>query len=135
MSANSSSVGASVGGVGVCLSSCSRDVIAEDVHAFTFSIGILILLSLYITFILAGEMLCTFVTSSKNSAPKIAWRLLSLVVTIKWVQNVVGITLSGDKLKFRCVVPVIAFVLLPVAVDNLIVVGVIFMLSLSATDS
>ena len=123
MSADGSSGGVSV--EGFCLSSCSRDVIAEDVQAFTFSIGILILLLLNITFILAGEMLCTFVTSSKNSAPKIAWRLLSLVVTIKWVQNVVGITLSGDKLKFRCVVPVMAFVLLPVAVDNLIVVGVI----------
>ncbi len=54
---------------------------------------------------------------------------MSLVVTIKWVQNVVGITLSGDKLKFRCVVPVMAFVLLPVAVDNLIVVGVIAIFS------
>jgi hypothetical protein len=54
---------------------------------------------------------------------------------MKWVQNVVGITLSGDKLKIKCVVPVIAFVLLPVAVDNLIVVGVISMLSFSATDS
>ncbi len=107
----------------------------DDVHAFTFSIGIFILLLLNITFILAGEMLCTFVTSSKNSAPRIAWRLLSLVVTIKWVQNVVGITLSGDKLKFRCVVPVMAFVLLPVAVDNLIVVGVTSILSFSATDS
>jgi hypothetical protein len=70
MSANSSSVGVSV--VGVCLYSCSRDVIADDVHAFTFSIGILILLLLYITFILAGEILCTFVISNKNSAPKIA---------------------------------------------------------------
>ncbi len=70
MSFNSSSVGASV--EGVCLSSCSRDVIAEDVHAFTFSIGILILLLLYITFILAGEILCTFVISNKNSAPSIA---------------------------------------------------------------
>ncbi len=38
--------------------------------------------------------------------------------------DVVGIILSGDKLKFKCVVPVIAFVLLPVAVDSLIVVGV-----------
>ena len=133
MSANSSSVEVSV--EGVCLSSCSRDVIADDVFALTFSIGILILLLLNITFILAGEMLCTFVISSKNSAPKIAWRLLSLVVTIKWVQNVVGITLSGDKLKFRGVVPVMAFVLLPVAVDNRIVVGVIFMLSFPATDS
>ena len=65
-------MGASVGGVGVCLSSCSRDVIAEDAQAFTFSIGILILLLLYITFILAGEILCTFVMSNKNSAPKIA---------------------------------------------------------------
>ncbi len=37
--------------------------------------------------------------------------------------------------KFKCVVPVIAFVLLPVAVDNLIVVGVIAILSFSATDS
>ncbi len=69
MSANSSSVGVSV--EGVCLSSCSRDVIADDVHAFNFSIGILILLLLNITFILAGEMLCTFVISSKNSAPKL----------------------------------------------------------------
>ena len=51
------------------------------------------------------------------------------------MQNVVGITLSGDKLNFRCVVPVMAFVLLPVAVDNLIVVGVIAILSFSATDS
>ncbi len=48
MSFNSSSVGVSVVGVGVCLSSCSRDVIADDVHAFTFSIGILILLLLYV---------------------------------------------------------------------------------------
>ncbi len=54
---NSSSVVASVAGVGVCLSSCSRDVIAEDVLAFTFSRGILILLSLYMTFMLAGEIL------------------------------------------------------------------------------
>ncbi len=51
------------------------------------------------------------------------------------MQNVVGITLSGDKLNFRCVVPVMAFVLLHVAVDNLIVVGVIAILSFSATDS
>ncbi len=72
MSANSSSAGASVGGVGVCLSSYSSDVIAEDVLAFTLSIGILILLLLYMTFILAGEILCTFVISNKNSAPKIA---------------------------------------------------------------
>ncbi len=61
MSANGSSEGVSV--EGVCLSSCSRDVIADDVHALTFSIGILILLLLNITFILAGEMLCTFVIS------------------------------------------------------------------------
>ncbi len=51
------------------------------------------------------------------------------------MQNVVGITLSGDKLNFKCVFPVMAFVLLPVAVDNLIVVGVIAILSFSATDS
>ncbi len=70
MSADGSSEGVSV--EGFCLSSCSRDVIVDDVHALTFSIGILILLLLNITFILAGEMLCTFVISSKNSAPRIA---------------------------------------------------------------
>jgi hypothetical protein len=43
--------------------------------------------------------------------------------------------LSGDRLKFKCVVPVMAFVLLPVAVDNLIVVGVIAILSIMSPST
>jgi len=96
----------------------------EDSLVFLLSIGILTLLLLYMTFIFVGEILCTFVTSKRNSAPKIAWRLFNFVETMKCVQKVVGMTSFGDKLNFKCAVPVIALTLLPVAVDNLIVVGV-----------